>query len=62
MQLKSTIIPASEQLSGSDSGIVVIAGQTIKIETSPDGEEILNVVVLAGETWTFNVGIDIRVN
>ncbi len=27
------------------------AGQTLKIESSPDGEEILNVEVPAGKTW-----------
>lgn len=28
-----------------------VAGQTLKIETSPDGEEILEVVVPAGKKW-----------
>jgi hypothetical protein len=61
VQLKSTIYPAVEQLSGSDSGIIVTAGQRIKIETSPDGIEILDVTVPEGETWAFSVGVDIRV-
>jgi hypothetical protein len=61
MQLKSIIHPAIGQLSGSDSGIIVTAGQRIKIETSPDGIEILDVTVPEGETWVFNVGVDIRV-
>ena len=62
MQLNPNIQPAIEQLSGADSGIIATAGQTIKIETSPDGIEILEVIVPSGETWTFSVSVDIRVS
>ena len=34
------------------------AGQSLKIETSPRGEEILDIEVPAGKTWTGIVVVD----
>ena len=44
---------------GSDS-FELVAGQTLKIETSPDGEEILVAVVPAGTRWIVSVIVDIQ--
>lgn len=42
-------------------GITVTEGQTLKIETSPDGEEVLAEVCPAGETWTVTIHIQISI-
>lgn len=60
MDLTQVQHPATTQLSGSDSGIVVPAGQRLIIETSPGGSEILDVEVPAGKQWILNIGVDIR--
>ena len=36
----------------------IVAGQSLKIETSPRGEEILDIEVPAGKTWTGIVVVD----
>jgi hypothetical protein len=41
--------------------ITVTAGQTLKIETSPDGEEILVEVCPEGETWDVRIHIEINI-
>lgn len=38
----------------------VIAGQALKIETTPDGVEILNATCPAGKAW--NVRVDIYID
>lgn len=43
------------------SGITVTGGQTLKIETSPDGEEALAEVCPEGETWTVQIHIQISI-
>ncbi len=60
MNLTETTTPARVQHSGYDNDVIVSAGQTIKIETTPGGVEILNVVVPAGKQWSLNVSVDVR--
>jgi len=35
----------------------LVEGQSLRIETSPNGEELLNVVVPAGKTWKVNIAV-----
>lgn len=44
---------------GSDS-FTLAAGKILKIETSPDGEEILNETVPTGKVWTVIVSVHVR--
>ena len=41
--------------------ITVTEGQTLKVETTPDGEEALNEVCPAGETWIVTMHIEIAI-
>lgn len=43
------------------SNITVTGGQTLKIETSPGGEEILAEVCPEGETWIVTMHIQISI-
>lgn len=61
MQFQRNTIPAIEQLSGHENDIILVAGQSLRIESSPGGEEILDSgVVPAGKVWTFAIGVDCR--
>lgn len=44
---------------GSDYISDIAAGKTITIETSPQGQDILNVTVPEGEKWDLKIVIDI---
>ncbi len=41
--------------------VEVTAGQSLKIETTPDGTEVLNVECPEGETWNAQVIVQITV-
>lgn len=41
--------------------ITVTAGQTLKIETSPDGEDILEEICPEGQVWTVTMHIQISI-
>ena len=41
-------------------GFEATAGQTIKLETTPAGEELITELVPEGETWT--VAVDLQIN
>jgi len=45
--------------SGHEATIAVSAGQSIKIETSPSGEELLNETCPAGKMWTAQIIVEI---
>jgi hypothetical protein len=63
MELTETSVPATTQLHGADSGITIPGGKTLRIETTPDGVEILNTVLPAlaqGKQWSLSVGLDLR--
>jgi hypothetical protein len=58
MKLKNTNRPAMRVLTGRQV-LGASAGQVLKIETSPDGEEILDETVPAGKSWEVTVRVDI---
>jgi ribosomal protein L2 len=45
--------------SGHDAAIDLSAGMILKIETSPDGEEVLNVECPSGKVWRAKVIVEI---
>ena len=47
---------ASESFEGT---VVLVPGQSLKLETSPGGEELLELTAPAGATWTLLVRVDI---
>ena len=63
MQLQVNTIPAkAEQVSyfGRVGGIEATEGQTLKIETSPDGTEILNALVPEGKRGVVSVKVSVQ--
>ena len=59
MDLVTVDNPATTKITGEQTEITVTAGQSIRIETSPGGEEILESVVPIGKTWTLAVNVNI---
>lgn len=51
--------PACYIKSGSEAAIAVGAGQAFRVETSPDGEEVLNVTCPDGKVWSIRVIVEI---
>lgn len=51
--------PAKLVRSGQEDGITVLAGQSVKIETSPGGEEILDVECPEGKSWSVRIIVEI---
>jgi len=51
MQLSESVVHTHVKRSGTEE-VVLPAGTTLKIETSPGGTEILNVEVPAGKEWS----------
>jgi hypothetical protein len=51
MELTVSTTPAHTRRSGVET-VVIPAGKTLRIETTPSGEEILSVEVPAGKQWT----------
>ena len=52
-------IPVSRKLIG-DEKIDAVAGQSVKIETSPNGEELLDITVPAGKKWYVTLYVKIE--
>ena len=52
-------IPAKSNYSGSGE-VVVDSGKHLKIETTPGGLDILDVVVPEGKTWKVRIDISIE--
>ena len=42
--------------------VSMVAGQELKLETSPAGEELLSVTCPSGKTWLVRVRVDIKVS
>ena len=59
MQLNTFSTPAKVQLAGQGS-YAVVAGQTLKIETSPQGEDILEASPPAGKKWTVSIKVNVE--
>lgn len=61
MELNEEVLPARNTKQGSTT-VTVAAGKSLKIETTPGGEDILDVEVPAGETWTVSINVYVQVN
>ena len=59
MELSKISLPVRTKRSGEEGGIVITAGQSLKIETSPGGYDILDAEVPAGKQWTAVVSVSI---
>lgn len=58
MELVNTSQPAKTQLTGRET-VQIPGGKALKVETTPDGVEILNRTVPAGKTWSVQFNIEI---
>jgi len=56
IELRTEALPARTTKAGNGT-FTVPAGKTLKFETTPGGQELLNVVVPAGKTWTVTVNV-----
>lgn len=56
MELNESTITAKKEISGSDI-INVSAGQSLKIETSPNGEETVDMECPEGKQWQVKIDI-----
>lgn len=54
--LTTESVPASTHKRGYDD-VSMSAGQHLKVETTPDGEELLDAVVPAGKAWNVIVNV-----
>jgi len=57
MELEERQVPHTQKYA--IGTVVLAAGKTLKIETSPAGEEILAAAVPAGKAWSITIVIDI---
>ena len=55
-----TTIPTYDVIKSGVQTITITAGKSLKIETSPEGEEILNAECPAGKVWEACVRVDIQ--
>lgn len=53
-------ISAKTIYSGAEGAIAAIAGQSLKIETSPGGEELLNRECPVGKEWLVRIIVEIE--
>lgn len=56
--LSNRDITITKKRNGQDA-FNMVAGETLKVETSPGGEDILEVTVPAGKRWSVRVGVRI---
>ena len=59
IELRTEALPARTTKTGNDT-FTVAAGKRLIVETSPQGDEILDVEVPAGKTWTVTVNVYIQ--
>jgi len=57
MELEDKQVPHTQKYAVGT--VALVAGKTLKIETSPAGEEILTAVVPAGKVWSITIVIDV---
>ena len=58
MELTKTTQPAKTVYVGV-TNLGMSAGKYLKVETTPNGEEILNDVVPTGKQWTVQIRVDV---
>ena len=56
-----TIYPTGTVIKSGGETFEVLAGKTIKIETSPGGEVYLNETVPSGKKWIVNISVQIKI-
>uniref|UniRef100_A0A6M3IK70 Uncharacterized protein n=1 Tax=viral metagenome TaxID=1070528 RepID=A0A6M3IK70_9ZZZZ len=61
MFVPETIYPTGTIVKSCGGSFVMGEGKTLMIETSPAGEEYLNLTVPPGEEWTINMSIQIKI-
>ena len=59
MELQETAQSAFVLRSGNQDNVIVSAGKSLKIKTSPQGEEILNAECPQGKTWIARLIVEI---
>jgi len=59
LALEEETLPARTTYQGSTS-VSLAAGKNLKIETSPDGEELLNTNVPAGKSWLVSINVYVQ--
>jgi len=59
MELVKTETPATVKYAAEAHNIVGAAGQTLKIELSPGGPDVLTVMIPAGKAWHIAAGLNI---
>lgn len=57
--LATTATPAKTRLHGECVDIELAAGKSLKIETSPQGDELIDTEVPEGKVWKISIGINI---
>ena len=61
MELVETVVAVAATLQYTGLGSASLAaGQSLKIETSPDGEDVLDVECLVGKAWVAEVTVVIN--
>jgi hypothetical protein len=62
MDLSTVTKPAVQESSNSYGTQVLFmaAGKTLKVETSPNGEDVLDITVPSGKVWEVSVTISIK--
>ena len=58
IELSNQNYDVTKKRSGQDA-FDMTAGKSLKIETSPAGEELLNVEVPVGKKWSVSIGVQI---
>ena len=59
MDLTEDVYPARTMKRGYQSAIAVAAGESLKIETTPGGIEVLDAECPAGKQWSVSVNVTI---
>ena len=59
IQLRDHVWPAKLIKSGDEEGISIPPGKTLKIETTPGGEEVLAVMCPPGKMWSARIIVEI---
>ncbi len=57
----STIYPTGTVVKSGGDTFEVIAGKSLRLETSPGGITYLNETVPAGKKWVVNISVQVRI-
>lgn len=59
IQLTDHVWPGKTVKSGTAQAIVIPPGKMLKVETTPDGEELLSAVCPQGKNWSARIIVEI---